>query len=136
MTAKEYLRDIARREEHIKAKKQRLATLKNIAKSPSSPNLSGMPKSTNMGSSSLSDAVIKYMELEVEIQTDEKKLEEKKVYILDLIGTIGNTEYQTILIKRYFEKKSWMEISNDLFYTKRWSYKLHGFALEDLNQKM
>ena len=117
MKAKEYLKDIARTEAHIGAKKQRIAVLKDIASSPSTPKYDGMPRNPNKGGSAMADTVVKYVALEEEIEEDIKNLEEKKVFMLSLIGELDSTDYQTVLIKRYFEKKSWTDIKEELFYS-------------------
>lgn len=134
MKAKEYLKDIARMEAHIGAKKQRVAVLKDIASSPSAPKYDGMPRNPNKGGSTMADTVTKYTALEGEIEEDIKKLEEKKVFILSLIGELDSTDYQTVLIKRYFEKKIWVDIAEEVFYSKTWVHTLHGQALAALDK--
>ena len=136
MKAKEYLKDIARMEAHIGAKKQRVAVLKDIASSPSAPKYDGMPRNPNKGGSTMADTVMKYTVLEGEIEEDIKKLEEKKVFMLSLIGELDSADYQTVLIKRYFEKKSWADIAEELFYSISWVYKLHGYALQEVDSQI
>ncbi len=136
MKAKEYLKDIARTEAHIGAKKQRIAVLKDIASSPSTPKYDGMPRNPNKGGSAMADTVVKYVALEEEIEEDIKNLEEKKVFMLSLIGELDSTDYQTVLIKRYFEKKSWTDIKEELFYSLSWTQSLHGRALVALDRML
>ena len=136
MKAKEYLKDIARMEAHIGAKEQRVAALKEIASSPSSPKYDGMPRNPNKGGSPMADAVMRYMDLEREIEKDKKVLEEKKVFMLSLIGELDSTEHQTVLIKRYFDKKSWIDIKEELFYSLSWTQSLHGRALVELDRML
>jgi DNA-directed RNA polymerase specialized sigma subunit len=132
MKAKEYLRQLSRTEAFINAKKQRVDALRSLAETSSSPVMTGMPKKSNGGGSTMADAICKVVTLESEIKEDEIALQEKKVFLLELIGEIENTEHQTVLIKRYFEKLSWDRIARCMFYSTRWIYKLHGRALEDL----
>lgn len=133
MNAKEYLRQLGRAEENIKAKEQRLAILHDIATSPSAPVLSDMPKAPNRNTSKFEDMIIKMLTLEDEIRRDEKNLREEQTYALELIGRIENPEYQTVLISRYFRKESWEDIAAAMFYTERWIYKLHGRALQAMD---
>lgn len=95
-----------------------------------------MPRNPNKGKSRLEETILKYIDLENEIKTDEEKLEHGKLIILEAIGKIEEPEYQTILISRYFKHQTWDEIANSLFYTKRWLYSLHGRALEKLDEKL
>lgn len=136
MSGKEYLREIARMELFIQSKKERLAVLKEMSSSISSPGFDDMPKSPNKGKSRLEETILKYIELENEIKADEENLEHEKLIILEAIGKIEEPEYQTVLISRYFKHQTWDEIANSLFYTKRWIYSLHGRALAKLDEKL
>ena len=136
MTAKEFFKQISRMEAFISTKKQRVVALKELVSSAGSSNLSGMPKKHDRSLSPMADAVCKALDLEDEIRKDEFNLQEKKVFLLELIGTLDNYDCQTILIKRYFEHLSWEEIASRMFYSTRWIYKLHGHALEKMDKKL
>ncbi|MEG2596730.1 MAG: hypothetical protein RR989_09645, partial [Ruthenibacterium sp.] len=136
MTAKECFRRIAQAESSISAKKQRVSALKNLAASGGSPNFSGMPKNPSKSLSPMADAVCKALDLEAEINKDELALQEKKVFLLELIGSIESGDYQTVLIKRYFEHLSWENIASQMLYSIRWIYKLHGRALAEMDKKL
>lgn len=133
MIAKEYLRHIARAEANIKAKKERLSVMNEMAHSIGSPVMSDMPKNPNRRPSRLEDSVMKMLALEDEIRRDEEKLREEKTQALELIGRIENPEYQTVLIARYFKGESWETIAAEMYYSERWIYRLHGYALEALD---
>ncbi len=136
MNAKEYFRQISRTEAFISTKKQRVTALKMLASSVGAPNLNGMPKNPSRSLSPMADAVCKALDLEAEIRKDEFLLQEKKVFLLELIGTIESCDCQTVLIKRYFEHFSWDDIASRMFYSTRWIYKLHGRALEEIDKKL
>lgn len=136
MSGKDYLRKIARMELFIQSKKERLAVLKEMSSSISSPGFDDMPKSPNKGKSRLEETILKYIELENEIKADEENLEHEKLIILEAIGKIEEPEYQTVLISRYFKHKTWDEIASNMFYSKRWIYSLHGSALKRLDEKL
>lgn len=133
MNAKEYLRQLGRAEANIKAKKERLAVLRDIACSPTSPVLSDMPKAPSRNTSRIENMVFKILELEEEIRNDEDNLKREKTKALELIGRIAEPECQTVLISRYFKNESWEDIASAMFYTERWIYKLHGRALQELD---
>ena len=82
MTAKEYLRRLARFEANIKAKKERLSVLKQMAESVRSPVISDMPKNSPDGLSRLEESVMKMIELENEINDDEARLVAEKTKAL------------------------------------------------------
>lgn len=127
---------LGRMELYIHSKKERLAVLKEMSRTVSSSKFDDMPKSSNRGRSKLEETVLKCIDLEKEIKEDEERLENEKLMILELIGRIPEPEYQTVLISRYFKHKSWEDIANGLFYTKRWIYSLHGKALESLEVRI
>ena len=136
MRAKESLRKIGRMELFIQTKRERLAVLKDMSSSISSPKFDDMPRNPNKGKSRLEETILKCIDLENEIKDDEKRLEHEKLVILEAIGKIEEPEYQTILISRYFKHQTWDELADSLFYTKRWLYSLHGRALESLDEKL
>lgn len=133
MNAKEYLKRIARSEANIRAKKERLAVMREMAHSIGSPEITDMPRNPNHGTSRLEDSVIRMLRLEEEIRRDEEKLRSSKTKALELIGKIPNPEYQTVLISRYFRNESWETIAAEMFYSERWIYRLHGYALEEMD---
>lgn len=134
MTAKEYLRRLARFEANIKAKKERLFVLKEMARSVHSPVISDMPKNSPGGTSRLEESVMKVISLENEITDDEARLVAEKTKVLELIGKLKNPDYQTVLISRYFKNESWDQIASDMFFTERWIYTLHGRALQEMDE--
>lgn len=133
MNAKEYLSQISRLETLINAKRQRVDALRCMATN-CSPNYSGMPHNPSKSTSPMADAICKALDLEEEIRKDEIKLQEKRLYILELIGTLDNVDFQTVIIKRYFEHASWDTIASTMFYSISWVYKLHGNALRALDE--
>lgn len=134
MTAKEYLRRLARFEANIKAKRERLFVLKKMARSVRSPIISDMPKNSPSETSRLEESVMKVISLESEITDDEARLVAEKTKALELIGKLKNPDYQTVLISRYFKNESWDQIASDMFFTERWIYTLHGRALQELDE--
>lgn len=119
----------------INAKKQRVDALKCMATNCTA-NYTGMPHSGTRQLSPMEDAACKAMSLEQEIQRDEIRLQSKRVFILELIGKLENIDYETVLIKRYFECSGWTDIAQVMHYTERWLHTLHGRALQELNHEM
>ena len=135
MNAKEYLSRIAKLETLINAKKQRVDAL-NCMATNCNANYTGMPQSGTRKLSPMEDATCKAVSLEDEIRRDKIALQRKRVFILELIGKLENIDYETVLIKRYFERYEWDDISLDMHYSIRWVYTLHGRALQALNALM
>lgn len=136
MTAKEYLASISRLESFIVSKKQRVEALKCMATNISPSPITDMPKAPSKTKSPMADAVCKAIDLEAEIKEDEINLQKKRLFFLDIVGTLSDIDVQSIIIKRYFEKKSWNTIMAETFFSSSWTYKLHKAGIDELNEKL
>ena len=133
MTLKEYLHSIYRMETFIVSKRQRADAFRNAAMNISSAPVSDMPKAHGQTTSPMADAICRALDLEAEINRDEYQLQQKKVFLLDLIGTLDDIDMQSIMIKRYIEKKSWNTIVEETFFSRSWVYRLHQRAKGQLD---
>ena len=136
MTAKEYLASISRLESFIVSKRQRVEALKCVATNISPSPISDMPKATSKTKSPMADAVCKAIDLEAEIKEDELCLQKKKLFFLELVGSLSDIDVQSIIIKRYFEKKQWNTIMAETFFSSSWTYKLHKAGIDELDKKL
>ena len=136
MTSKEYLASISRLESFIVSKKQRVEALKCMAANVSPSPITDMPKSPSKSKSPMADAICKALDLESEIKDDELCLQNKKLFFLDLIGTLSDIDMQSIIIKRYFEKKSWNSIMAETFLSRSWMFQLHKDGIDELDAKL
>ena len=136
MTSKEYLASISRLESFIVSKKQRVEALKCMAANVSPSPITDMPKSPSKSKSPMADAICKALDLEAEIKDDELCLQNKKLFFLDLIGTLSDIDMQSIIIKRYFEKKSWNSIMAETFLSRSWMFQLHKDGIDVLDAKL
>ena len=87
------------------------------------------------GDDKMADTVVKIVELEEEINKDIDTLIEHKKLAMDMIKSLDDDREQVILYKRYFEKKSFEQISVDTNYSWRQVHRLHGRALACLDGK-
>lgn len=136
MTAKEYLHSISRLESFITSKRQRAEAFRCLASNIGGTPLSDMPKAPSRSISPMADAICKAIDLEAEIQQDELNLQQKKLFLLELVGTLSDMDTQSVLIKRYFEKKSWQTIIEETFFSRSWVYRLHQNGLDELDKKI
>lgn len=134
MSAKEILKELTVLENTISSKRFMAQSYRELAEGMHSQKYSDMPKNQNRQIQPMVDALNKAMEIEEEIIELEQLLQEKKTFVMDSIYEIDSNEFQIVLIKRYFEKKSWKQISEEMHYSERWIYKLHGAALEEMSQ--
>lgn len=128
MTAKEYLAQGKHLDERINAKIQQLDALNNLAKRATS-TLDGMPSRCIGGRSKLEDVVCKIVDLQNEINADIDKLVDTKAEITDVIRQVKNEDYRNLLELRYLCFKEWEQMAEEMHYSLRWTYALHGRAL-------
>lgn len=133
MKAQEFFRELKQIENQIESKKYMAETYRTLAEGVSSPIYSDMPKSPNRKLEPMADALSKALELEEEVVMLEQELNIKRGKLMDLILHLDK-DYQIILIKRYFENKTWGQIATSMYYSERWVYKLHGTALKEMDE--
>ncbi len=118
MTAKEYLSQARYLDMRINSKIQQVSSLNDLATKATSA-LTGMPRNPNHATSTMEEAIAKIIDLQTEINNDIDRLVDLKQEITATIKAVGNTEYQTILEKRYLCFLSWEKIAVDMGYSIR-----------------
>lgn len=129
MLAKDFLNQAFLIDQRIRSKSEQIRTLNEIATSCSA-TLTGMPRNPNRGGSRMADAVCKMIDLENEIARDMDRLIEVKREIVTVINAVDDVVLRTLLEKRYLCGATWEEISVDLCFNRRWTFRLHAKALE------
>ena len=129
MTAKEYLSQAYRLDDRINSKIQQVDSL-NLLATKCTSTISGMPKNPSSPVSRMEDVIVKIISLQEEINQDIDELVDLKAEMVQVIKAVDNTEFQTILEKRYLCFMSWEQIAVDLGYNVRHLYRLHEEALE------
>lgn len=128
MTPKEYLSQAYRLDQRINSKVEQIASLNALAtRCTAAPT--GIPRSPNHAASAMADAVGKIIDLQVEINSDIDRLVDLKREIVSVIKSVDNTEYQTLLEKRYLCFMSWEQIAVDMGYSAQHMFRIHNQAL-------
>lgn len=131
MTIKEYLGQAYRLDQRINSKLEQVASLNDLANKVTT-TLTGMPKNPNRATSTMADAVTKIIDLQAEINRDIDSLVDLKREIVSVIKTVENTEYQTLLEKRYLCFETWEQIAVDMDYSIQHIYRIRDRALEQI----
>ena len=129
MRAREYLSQAYRLDQRINSKLEQVQSLNELAAKATS-TLTGMPRNPNRATSTMADAVAKIVDLQAEINRDIDRLVDLKRDIVALVKSVDNTEFQTLLEKRYLCYMSWEQIAVDMNYSIHHLYKLHAGALD------
>jgi hypothetical protein len=128
MTAKEYLGQAYRLDQRINSKLEQVESLSLLATKVTA-TLSDMPRNPNRATSTMADAVGKIIDLQAEINNDIDCLVRLKHEIVMVIKRIRNTEYQTLLEKRYLCFMTFEQIAVDMNYSIDNVFKVHKKAL-------
>lgn len=131
MTAKEYLSQAFRLDQRINSKLEQIASLNALAVKCTS-TLSGMPRNPNHGSSAASDAIVKIIDLQTEINDDIDRLVDLKRELVKTIKAVDDTEYRILLELRYLCFKTWEQIAVEMNYRVRNIHILHSEALKKI----
>jgi DNA-directed RNA polymerase specialized sigma subunit len=131
MTAREYLSQAYRLDQRINSKLAQVTKLNDLA-TKCTTTLSDLPRKQNRGISTMSDAVEKIVDFQVEINRDIEALVDLKRNIVRGIKTVENTECQTILELRYLCFKTWEQIAVDMGYNVRHVYRIHDEAVNQI----
>lgn len=127
--AREYFSKAYRIDHRIRSKLEQVESLNALA-TRATTTLSGMPRNPSGSTSSMADVIDKIIDLQEEINQDIDSLVDLKREIMNIIRSIENTEYQTLLEKRYLCFLTWEKIAVDMCYTIHHLYKMHNAALE------
>ena len=135
MTVKEYLDQAFRLDQRINSKVEQVASLNTLA-TKCTTVLTGMPRNPSHSVSSTADIVEKIVDLKVEINKDIDRLVDLKREIVQVIKSVTDSEFQTLLELRYLCFKPWEQIAVEMGYDLRYVFKLHGRALEQCEPRI
>lgn len=133
MNPKEYLQQIRRCDNQINNKLAEITQLREMATSITSTLKDDVVQSGSGGKSRVAEAVDKIVDLECEINADIDKLVELKREIMSVIDQLDSL-HRDVLYKRYFQYKTWEQISVEMNYSYRHTTRMHGQALLELKR--
>lgn len=142
---RERLQSYAALQRRLDNKIERLVYLESITGSPSSPNLSGMPRGSGNGNSKTERQIIQKEELKSEIKDMTRREYKERTELERLVKEMQDPDEQTVIEMRYFDNVKWRPICDALYssnpdyidkvdkYMKR-IFKIHGSALQTLTR--
>ena len=133
MTAKEYLRQIGVLDAKINRRMKQVEELKALADGRGSLIPGDRVQSSPAGDK-MSSAVIKWVDMEVEVTAMIDELVDLKNQIIGEIHQLDDQRYIQILEKRYIDQLKWEEIALSMNMDIRWVYRLHGYALQEFSK--
>lgn len=133
MTAKEYLNRISVLEDEIKRKQQRCRTLRDVAMN-TSVNNSNDAVQTSRDKNPLEKILTKVIDLDREIEADEARLVDLKAEVWEQLDKMTDERRKRILWLHYAENKSWKELAEEMFISRRHILRLHKYALDEFDK--
>lgn len=136
MEAKEELNELGKIKNKIRSKELMIKTYRELATGLGAVSYEDVIKHKNNSEDPISSALTKVMDLELELINLNQEYNLQKIKIMDVIDKIENADYQTILIKRYFQRETWEEIASSLYCSRSGVFKMHKKALEEYSRKI
>ncbi len=137
ITAKQYLRQIYHISESIKRLEGRRDDLRKDLYSLKSPpgSMDADKVQTSMSGDSMLRLICKVDEAEQDLLRTIDRLIDLKNHIASQIEALDDERYKTVLLKRYVLLEDWEPIADEMYYTTKWVYALHGQALTAFAEK-
>ena len=132
MQVKEFLNKIRHIDAMIDCKRDQIKDLRDTLTSISCPM--GEKVQSTLDPDKFTNPVSKIIELEKEINDDIDKLIDLKRIARKAIEQLDNEVEKMVLYKRYFENKTFEQISVELNYSWRRIHQFHGDALKKLER--
>ena len=129
MTAREFLNQAYKLDQRINSKLEQVSVLNDLALKATS-TVTGMPHSPNHGGFRVSDAIVKIIDLQDEINRDVDALVDIKREIMHVIKAVDNIDCQLLLEMRYLCYRTWEQIAVDMDYSIDNVFKVHRRALQ------
>lgn len=133
MKAKDYLKQLELLDTKINQKMQQVSELRQMAQASGAIDYS-KDRVQSSPSDSLSNAVIRYVTLEEEIDKQIDHFVDMKNLIINQIQGLQNVDHVKLLFKRYVEFKRLEVIAVEMNYTYQYIRELHGYALAEFQR--
>lgn len=134
MKAKEYLQQLKLLDVKIDQKLKQAGDLRQMAQATGALDYSKDRVQTSPSGDSMSNAVIRYLSLEEEVDRQIDQFVDLKNQIINQIQALKDVNYVQVLFKRYVEYKALEVIAVEMGYTYQYVRILHGHALQDFEK--
>lgn len=130
MNAKDYLKQVLLLEEKINQKQMQYKELLRTATLTEAVRYDKEKVQTSLTNDSMSNVVIRYIELQEEINHDIDNFIDIKNKVITEIQALSNVKFVNLLFMRYIQGKKLDEIATSLNYSYQYARELHSRALK------
>ena len=131
MKVKDYLKQVEMLDVKIDQRNKQIDDLRQMAVAGKGIDYSKDKIQTSVSGDAISEIVIKYVELENELNKQIDEFVDLKNKIIGEIQSLEDVDYVKLLYKRYIEYKSLKVIAVEMKYTYAYARTLHGRALQE-----
>lgn len=135
MNAKDYLLQIKAKRDRIRILQEEVEQLRADAES-CTITLDGMPFGQGGTSSPFEKVAIQLTDCEAQLTAEMSALWNEILKAHMLIGQVSSPQRQKILTKRYIKGQRWEEIAYEMHMSYQHCFRVHGFALAELDKIM
>ena len=132
MKAKEYLSQAKWLDKMIDSKIMRQERLRTMAEK-TTISVGREKVSGGTGGNPMESAIVKLVDLSHEINDDIDELIDLQAEIKEIINKVDDFRYRLILEMRYINNKDWAEVAKLLKYDTKYTIKLHGRAIKEID---
>lgn len=130
---KQFLNQAYRLREYIAVQEEQLSHLRDRADQIiPKPDITGVHKNNSYGEG-VEKILCQIVDLEAEITEDIGKMVEAMKQIKTAIATVDDVTLRILLEMRYLNFKTWEDIADELYYSKRSVYRLYNQAIEKIH---
>lgn len=133
MKVKEYLKQIEKLDKCIDQKQIECDSLRLLAESTGGIQYGERVQTSPQGDM-LEKKVVKYVQMEQEINDMINKFVDLKHKIIDEIQGLSEVKHIDVLFKKYVQYKSLEQIAVEMNYSYPYIKELHGYALQDFER--
>ena len=133
MTTKEYLNQARHLDAHINCQLRELEYWRDLSAQVSGCNFEPHYSSSKSNTAPFVRCIEKIDEIEHKINQEIDALVDLKAEISSAIERLDDTEEKLLLKYRYFENRTWEEISGLLHVSERTVRRIHGRALQNFS---
>lgn len=133
MTAKEYLLSGRQLDVRIRLDLKQIENLRELSISVSGSGFEQSFNPNHKTEAPFEKCISEIAEMEEKIRSEVRELIEVKNRMISTIRMLSDVDCQSVLELRYINYMSWEDIADEMHYSLRWIYSLHGRALAELD---
>lgn len=131
---KKFLNRCKHYEQRIKIKQAQIQHYRDMEYSITS-TIKDVPSFVGSVTSKIENCSISIMAIEEDIQKEIETIRQERLLVQEAIAMVDNPDLKSVLEAKYIDEMTWEEIAVQLFYSYRWTLRLHGRALRELSIK-